>query len=84
MVEAEDSDAPAAEWRPSQREWNLTNVLLATLIDKLEGNTATTVAAAGAKPPKVKAFPRPESPAVEIVERLKREKQRDNASLFGF
>ena len=53
-------------------------------MDLLQQLIAVNVAVGGAKPPKLKNFPRPESATEQAKKRLLLERGREMAALFGF
>lgn len=67
------------EWRPEQREWNLTNELLARVLDRLadvaQSVLSTIPVDKGKARPKYKVdnFPRPESAIQKARDELARE-----------
>ena len=83
-LDAGGDGAEAGEWRPSLRDWNLSNALAAQQVDLLQQLIAVNVAVGGAKPPKLKNFPRPESATEQAKKRLLLERGREMAALFGF
>lgn len=80
---AVESDRPRERWSPQLREWDLDAALLAEIRDRL-GEVAQGIAAlGGAKPRRVKPFPRPVTEVDRLRERSRQEAVRDLIKELG-
>lgn len=78
----DDSERPA--WSPRVAEFNLSNMLMVSLINEIKMLSQTVIASGGGNPKKVQPFPTPKTAIDRARERQDLNLFREMQSMFGF
>lgn len=81
---SDQDDAERSAWSPRVAEFNLSNMLMVSLINEIKLLSQTVIASGGGKPKKVQPFPTPKTAIDRARERQDLNLFREMQAMFGF